>query len=92
MKFDNALCGFLFASLLLAGCTPKETPAPGAAPSASFTSPAVATASAPSAEPVATVADTLPSHADVAKQVRAEIGKQNYKTELDKLEKELEAP
>ena len=85
--------------LTASACTPKEQPATGDAMAASSSSAttiksaAVASASAsaaPSAEPATAANDPLPSHRDVAKKVRGEVTKQNYKAELDKLEKEIE--
>jgi hypothetical protein len=50
---------------------------------------AMASAAA-SAAPATAANDPLPTHSDVAKQVRTEITKANYKAELDKVEKEIE--
>jgi hypothetical protein len=85
--------------LAAAACTPKDQPAMGDAMAAS-SAPAMASASsataaasasaASSAVPATAANDPLPSHADVAKKVRGEVTKQNYKAELDKLEKEIE--
>lgn len=83
-------------------CTPKEnaggtdgstTMGDGSASKASASGTAMASAmasAAASAAPATSENDPLPTHADVAKQVRSEITKANYKTELDKLEKEIE--
>ena len=86
--------------LALAGCTPKETagteggsPPLGASASAapSSVSASASSSAAASALPPATAEnDPLPAHSDAAKKVRADISKDNYKTELDKIEKEIE--
>ncbi|GAC1351268.1 MAG: hypothetical protein NVS3B20_19910 [Polyangiales bacterium] len=85
----------------VAGCTPKESQSgSGGAEShaasasgsthASVAQPSASTAiEAMSAAPATAANDPLPSHSDVAKKVRGEVTKQNYKTELDKLEKEI---
>lgn len=83
--------------LIAAACTPKDQPAMGDAmvigsppPSASPAMTAASASDAASAEPATAANDPLPSHSDVAKKVRGEITKQNYKAELDRLEKEIE--
>ncbi len=85
-----------------AACTPKDQPGhadAGASTHASASASAASTnaaasssaaSAAPSAAPATAANDPLPSHSDVAKKVRGEITKQNYKTELDKLEKEIQ--
>lgn len=84
------------ALLALAGCTPTETAAMdgGSAPlgaSASVAPASLSASAAASAHPPATAEnDPLPTHSDSARKVRADISKQNYKTELDKIEKEIE--
>lgn len=80
----------LLALLALAACTPKETTsstqdAAVATPSASVA--ATASASASAAPAANADNDPLPSHSDVAKQVRTEITKDNYKAKLDEIEK-----
>jgi hypothetical protein len=92
----NARTFALLALLVTAACTPKESASNStadAAPTTSATAVASATASAaPSAAPATADNDPLPSHGDVAKTVRGEITKQNYKTELEKLEKSADEP
>ncbi|WP_394842087.1 hypothetical protein LZC95_34045 [Pendulispora brunnea] len=79
----------------IAGCTPKEkTEAAAEAGVATVASaPASAVASAAPSEPPATAEnDPLPAHSEATKKARAEITKQNYKSELEKLEKEIDQP
>ena len=86
--------------LAVAGCTPKETAGTdgGSAPLGATASAAPASVSAGASSSAATAAqppataenDPLPAHSDAAKKVRADISKDNYKTELDKIEKEIE--
>ena len=88
--------------LALAGCAPKETAGTGmeggSAPLGATASAAMASASASASSSAVTAAqppataenDPLPAHSDAAKKVRADISKENYKTELDKIEKEIE--
>ena len=95
----------LLMMLAASACTPKEnagaTDGSVAVGDASATTKAgeagaamasaTASAAASGAAATATIEnDPLPTHSDVAKQVRAEITKANYKTELDKLEKEID--
>jgi hypothetical protein len=93
----------LLMMVAASACTPKENAggsdasvvigAASASSMASASGSAMASAmasAAASAAPVTAANDPLPSHSDVAKQVRTEITKANYKTELDKLEKEIE--
>ena len=104
MSIQKTLALLLIAGAGIGACTPKEQPSQSDA--AAMTHPsstaqnsvagmgsgmASAMASgAPSAAPATAANDPLPSHSDVAKKVRGEITKQNYKAELDKLEKEIE--
>lgn len=77
--------------LLFVACTPKETTTSQTDATASAVT--SATAPAASSAPAANAQnDPLPSHGDVAKQVRGEITKDNYKAELDKLEKAADEP
>jgi len=85
----------LFVGMAAAACTPKDK-ADGADGAAANASAVASTAPVPSATastvPATAENDPLPSHSDVAKKVRKEINKQNYKSELDKLEKEIDQP
>lgn len=49
-----------------------------------------ASASAAAADAVTAESDPLPNHFEAAGKVRAEIGKSNYRAELDRIEKEIE--
>ena len=85
---------FFMASILLFGlataCNKTDsTMAADAAPVAVSTPSASASSSA-SAARVTAESDPLPTHAEAASKVRGEISKTNYKTELDKIEKEIE--
>jgi hypothetical protein len=70
-----------------ADAAPMAVATPSAMASASATPAASAAASA---APVTAESDPLPTHSDAASKVRADISKANYKTELDKIEKEIE--
>ncbi len=83
---DNA--GGSDASVVVGAASVSTASASGSA-MASATASAMASAAA-SAAPATAANDPLPPHSDVAKQVRTEITKANYKAELDKLEKEIE--
>lgn len=92
----------LLAATLLLGLAACDKPAPtgsGSSGAAVATTSAPLTASAAPSTATPTTAmtadgksDPLPSHADVAKTVRGEVTKANYKTELDKLEKSADEP
>lgn len=97
MSSKNTFVAMTCVVLGLAACTPKETTstADAGAPMASTSGVTMASSMpAPSGAPTMVTAaeDPLPSHSEVAKKVRGEITKQNYKTELDKLEKEVDQP
>jgi hypothetical protein len=97
IKLTSLLVVLACASFALA-CTPKETASAsdaGAAASSTAAASASASASASavaaaSATPATLANDPLPTHGDVAKKARDEITKANYKTELDKIEKEAD--
>jgi hypothetical protein len=73
-------------ALLVAGCPEKNAPSATDAAAA-----ASAAANAAATSPPATADnDPLPSHSEAARKVRGEVTKANYKTELDKIEKEIE--
>lgn len=94
MSSKNTVLMLACLALGLGACTPKETTSSSEAGS-SMAATSASSMSAPSGAPtMATTAtdDPLPSHSEVAKKVRGEITKQNYKTELDKLEKEADQP
>ena len=87
----------------VSACTPKDTAATADAHASTSASTPTTTLSATTASATtattagatasassATGPDPLPGHGDVAKKVRGEVTKQNYKAELDKLEKEPE--
>ncbi len=88
----------LGALLALSACEDKKTDT-GAAASASAAVSVAASASASaapsasaSAAPTATAAadpNAVPSHTDEAQKAAREIDKANYKSELDKLDKEI---
>ncbi len=85
----------IILALSLAACSKENAGAADSGPSRPDAASASASASAaPSATtaPATAENDPLPSHSDVAKKVRGEINKQNYKSELDKLEKEIDQP
>ena len=71
---------------LLAACEDKNATSMSSSGAVSATATPSMTA-APPAMTANAATDPLPSHADVAATVRTEVTKQNYKAELDKLEK-----
>jgi hypothetical protein len=78
----------VLALLALAACTPKETTSSTQDAAVATPSASVAASASASAAPAANADnDPLPSHSDVAKQVRTEITKDNYKAKLDEIEK-----
>ena len=88
------------ALTVMAGCKKEETAAPDAGPSAmaSAASSAVPAASAASAAPAGTTVasattdiDNLPAPATQAAPAAKKVTPANYKTELDSIEKELNA-
>lgn len=88
----------LVALVALSACEDKKTETGGAASaSAAVSVAASASASATpsasaSAAPTATAAvdpNAVPSHTDEAQKAAREIDKANYKSELDKLDKEI---
>jgi hypothetical protein len=97
IKLTSLLAALACASFALA-CTPKETTSASDAGSAASSTAAASASSgaaasavaAASAAPATLANDPLPTHGDVAKKVRDEITKANYKTELDKIEKEAD--
>ncbi len=96
---EALLAALVLAGLALAGCDDKKTD-PGAQASAS-----AAASAAPSATPSASVAATvsaaptvtappadpnaIPNQSEGAQKAATEIDKANYKSELDKLDKEI---
>ncbi|WP_394831433.1 hypothetical protein LVJ94_33465 [Pendulispora rubella] len=96
MSFGFNVAAFMALGMAVgvAACTPKEKTEgaeAGIATVASAQAPAVASA-APSEPPATAENDPLPAHSEATKKARAEITKQNYKSELDKLEKEIDQP
>lgn len=80
--------------ILSTACSRTETATSAdAAPMTVSTASAMASASASAVASAAMATaenDPLPTHSDAAGKVRGEISKANYKTELDKIEKEIE--
>lgn len=98
MNTRHTLLGAVLLLVGVAACDKHDPPSASSsgATAAASTSAALTASAAPSAAPATTTAtaegDPLPSHADVAKTVRSEVTKQNYKTELEKLEKSADEP
>lgn len=94
VRFGLATVLFVALATACSACSKTETSTSAdAAPVAVSTSSAVASApahDASSAAPVTAESDPLPSHSDAASKVRGEITKNNYRAELDKVEKEIE--
>ena len=95
MKLRHSMIAVLVA---LAACTPKDKTeaTPSAATAEAKTAPMIAT-SAPAAadaavEPISAANDPLPARANLAREARREISAKNYKTELDKIEKDIDPP
>jgi len=80
---------------VLAACDDKKVDdktAASASAALSASAPVASASAAPSAAPSAAAASpAIPSQADEALKAEKEIDKANYKTELDKLEKEITA-
>ena len=81
----------------LAACTPKDkneaTPAASgaAAPTPTLTASATPVTDA-AASVISAANDPLPARNNLAREARRDINAKNYKTELDKIEKDLDAP
>ena len=93
MSSKNTVLMLACVALGLVACTPNETASSSEAGSIGSAMTSASTMPAPSGVPTMTTAsadDPLPSHKEVARKVRGEITKQNYKAELDKLEKEVD--
>lgn len=86
----------LGALLALSACEDKKTDPGGAASASAAVSVAASASATPStsasAAPTPTAAvdpNAVPSHTDEAQKAAREIDKANYKSELDKLDKEI---
>ena len=81
----------LIASLAIAACSKTEAPVQGSPPAAIPSSAPASSAPAQASKPVPATAanDPLPAHTEAARAAAEEITKANYKSELDKIEKEI---
>lgn len=93
------LCSSMIVVLVaLSACTPKDkTEAkPSASTAEANSAPMIATsaaaAAADAAVSISAADDPLPARANLAREARREISAKNYKTELDKIEKDIDPP
>ncbi len=90
---NRLLIAALVTTMIACDKQPETNAAGSASVNASASAPVASTSAAPSAVPmVAAVPKQIPSQADESVAASKEITKANYKSELDKIEKNLAPP